>query len=94
MSRKGITWQELKELIPTLNEEDIKLFQEVFGFLLIRYVPAENSNASSSMTNQTVNVLEHQNSQLGQTFIFFKHAGVKKAVKETIEALKNDQTRA
>jgi hypothetical protein len=26
VSRKGITWQELKELIPSLTDDDINLF--------------------------------------------------------------------
>jgi len=82
-----VTWAELKELIPSLSDDDIKLFQDVFGFLLVTYVPPSESQS-----------LQGHSSRVGmsvpQTFIFFKHASFKKAVKETIEVIKNDQTRA
>jgi hypothetical protein len=78
--RKGITWGELKELIPTLSDDDIKLFQEIFGFLLIQYTPPNNIGESGVL--------------LQQQFIFFKHASFKKAIKETIDLVINDQMRA
>jgi ABC-type transporter MlaC component len=46
VSRKGITWQELRELIPNLTDEDIELFQSIFGFLLVSYMPDNNISAS------------------------------------------------
>ena len=82
VSRKGITWQELRELIPNLNDEDIEIFQQIFGFLLVSYMPENNISASASQ------------SVLPQSFIFFKHPSFKKAVRHTIESLINDQTRA
>lgn len=36
VSRKGITEQELLELIPTLSEQELHRFLSVFGFLLIK----------------------------------------------------------
>ena len=80
VSRKGVTWNEMKELIPNLTDEDIKLFTDIFGFLLVSYVPPTDTSASQA--------------SLPHTFIFFKHASFKKAVKDSIEALKNDQSRA
>jgi hypothetical protein len=78
VSRKGITWQELRELIPNLNDEDIEIFQQIFGFLLVSYMPENNISASASQ------------SVLPQSFIFFKHPSFKKAVRHTIESLIND----
>jgi hypothetical protein len=80
VSRKGISWQELKDLLPSLSDDDIKLFTEVFGFLLVQYSPPNNTGESGQ--------------PLQQQFIFFKHASFKKALRETIEPLKNDQSRA
>jgi hypothetical protein len=80
VSRKGITWRELKELIPALTDEDIKLFQDIFGFLLISYAP-DNNTSSTGISFR-------------EAFIFYKHASFKKAVRETIECLKVDSSRA
>lgn len=78
MSRKGITWNELKELVhPSLSDEDIKVFKDLFGFLLVQYAPPNESQTG-----------------IGESFIFFKHASFKKAVKETIESIKNEQTKS
>lgn len=46
VSRKGITWNEMKELIPTLTDDDIKLFTDIFGFLLVSYVPPTDHSGS------------------------------------------------
>jgi hypothetical protein len=57
----------MRELIPNLTDEDIELFQKIFGFLLVSYMPDNNISASQS--------------QLPQSFIFFKHPSFKKAVR-------------
>jgi len=69
-------------MIPSLNDDEIELFQQIFGFLLVSYMPENNISASASQ------------SVLPQSFIFFKHPSFKKAVRNTIESLVNDQTRA
>lgn len=80
VSRKGLTWQELRELIPSLTDEDIQLFIDIFGFLLVTYAPPDADPLSAGRP--------------GIPFVFFKHASFKKAVKESIEVIANETTRA
>jgi hypothetical protein len=80
VSRKGLTWQELRELIPALTNEDIQVFIDIFGFLLVTYAPPDADPLSAGRPSIP--------------FVFFKHASFKKAVKESIEVIANETTRA
>jgi len=45
-----VTWQEVKELIPSLTDDEINLFNEVFGFLLVNYSPKTSASGDISVS--------------------------------------------
>jgi hypothetical protein len=50
ISRKGVTWEELRELIPNLTNEDVQVFTDIFGFLLVSHTTEDSRGSVSGNT--------------------------------------------